>query len=119
MRVLLDENLPHDLRSRIPQHETFTAAYMGWSGFRNGRLLSAAAEGGFDVLVTGDKTLHLEQNLTARKIAIVSLSAVAWPLIEPCIAEIVIAIERVLTERLVKVDCGMFSRRRKHPSDPV
>ncbi len=32
MKLLLDENLPHQLRHEVPGHEVFTVAYMGWSG---------------------------------------------------------------------------------------
>ena len=47
----------------------------------------------FDVLVTGDKTLQFEQNMQGRKIALVSLSAVSWPVIEPHVAKIVEAVD--------------------------
>lgn len=63
MKVLLDSNVPHDLRGRLSHHDTFTAKYMGWSALKNGDLLKAAEEAGFEVLVTGDKTLPYEQNL--------------------------------------------------------
>ena len=46
---------------------------------RTARLLDAAEAGGFDVLVTGDGTLSLEQNMKRRRIALVSLSAISWP----------------------------------------
>jgi len=52
--VLLDETLPHSLREHLLQHETFTAAYMGWAGLKNGQLLDVAEASAFDVLVTGD-----------------------------------------------------------------
>jgi len=81
-RVLLDEQLPHTLRHHLGHHETMTAAYAGMAGLKNGELLEAAVRAGFDVLVTGDKTLHHEQNLAAWNIAVVSLSAVEWPLIK-------------------------------------
>jgi hypothetical protein len=29
MKLLLDENLPHQLRNEIAGHEVFTVAYMG------------------------------------------------------------------------------------------
>jgi len=48
MKVLLDENLPHDFRHFLPGHEVFTAAYQGWTGLRNGELLARAAAEGFD-----------------------------------------------------------------------
>jgi len=39
MRLLLDENLPHQLRLELPGHDVFTAAYMGLGGVENGELL--------------------------------------------------------------------------------
>ena len=77
-RVLLDENLPHALRNSLPEYETVTAAYAGLAGYKNGELLKAATEAGFEVLVTGNQTLPYEQNLVGQKIAVVCLSANAW-----------------------------------------
>ena len=42
MKVLLDENLPHLLRSNLGDHEVYTARYKGWAGLKNGELLTAA-----------------------------------------------------------------------------
>lgn len=39
MKLLLDENLPHQLRHEIAGHECSTVAFMGWSGVENGELL--------------------------------------------------------------------------------
>jgi hypothetical protein len=47
MKVLLDENLPHQLRFEIQGHEVFTTAFMKWSGFENGNLLKVASDAGF------------------------------------------------------------------------
>ena len=43
MRLLLDENLPHQMRLELPGHDVFTAAYMGWAGVENGEPLRLAA----------------------------------------------------------------------------
>jgi hypothetical protein len=83
LKVLLDENIPHDLRQYLRHHETFTAVYLGWAGLKNGQLLAAAEREGFDVMVTGDLSLTHQQNLVGRRIGIVSLSAIGWPVIEP------------------------------------
>jgi hypothetical protein len=74
LKVLLVENNPHDLRPHLRHHETFTAAYRGWAGLKNGQLLEAAEKDGFDVLVTGDLSSTYQQNMAGRKMAIVSLS---------------------------------------------
>jgi len=55
MKVLLDENLPHELRLLLmPMHEVFTVSHLGWSALENGALLSQAASNGFDALITKD-----------------------------------------------------------------
>jgi predicted nuclease of predicted toxin-antitoxin system len=52
MKVLLDENLPHELRLLLmPMHEVFTVAFLGWSALENGDLLLQAASNGFDAMI--------------------------------------------------------------------
>jgi hypothetical protein len=51
VRILLDENLPHELRTQLPGHDVFTVQYMGWAGIKNGRLLAHADGSGFDAIV--------------------------------------------------------------------
>lgn len=110
-RVLLDENLPHSLRRHVPG--SVTAAYAGFAGLENGKLLDAAEAAGFEVLITGDKTLHQEQNLKGRKIALVSLSAMTWPLIEPHVGKIVAAVDGAAPGSFARIDCGAFQRTSK------
>jgi len=71
-RVLLDENVPHDLRRWLAMPGVETVAYRGWSGYDNGRLLNLAA-GEYDVVVTGDKHLPDQQNVERLGIAVVVL----------------------------------------------
>jgi predicted nuclease of predicted toxin-antitoxin system len=90
VRILFDQNLPHNLRTSLldrSSHEISTAAYKGWSALKNGDLLRAAERDGFDVFVTGDTTLVLEQNLTSRRLAIVTLSTNNWPIIKDKVPE--------------------------------
>ena len=115
MRVLLDENLPHRLRSKLTGCEAVTAADAGLSGLKNSALLRAAINAGFDVLVTADKTLQYEQNLSRHAIGIVLLSTNLWQLIQSNAGKIELAIEEAAAENLVDVDCGTFSRRLLRP----
>ena len=55
-KVLLDKNLPTELRRWLPSVEAISAEYMGWKGIRNGELSRSAREG-FEVLVTADRLL--------------------------------------------------------------
>ncbi|CAN5723698.1 hypothetical protein BH11ARM2_BH11ARM2_22610 [soil metagenome] len=74
MRVLIDNCVPRKFARLITGHEVFLARQMGWHELSNGDLISAAEQGGFDVLVTTDKNLQYQQNLTGRKISIVVLA---------------------------------------------
>ena len=45
MRVLLDENLPHQLQGLfVDDIEVVTVSYRGWKGKENGELLRVAAD---------------------------------------------------------------------------
>ncbi len=64
MRVLLDENLNWRLiRYFDPDYHVTTVDWQGWKGKRNGELLEQAAET-FDVLVTMDKSIEYQQNIS-------------------------------------------------------
>jgi hypothetical protein len=69
MRLLPDQNAPVGLRKHLKDHEVITARFMGWEGASNGDLIAAAEEHGFDILVTTDKNLRYQQNMTARRVA--------------------------------------------------
>lgn len=110
MKVLLDENLPHRLRNAISTHEVFTVRFLGWSGLKNGALLSAAERDGFEVFLTGDQTISYEQNLFVRRIAVVVLSAIEWHLIRHSLPAIQSAVDAPTAGSLQKIDVGSFHR---------
>ncbi len=89
----------------------FTASYKGWDGFKHGRLLDAAEEDGFDVLLTGDQSLPYEQNLTGRRLAIVALSSVEWRIVKDYLPQIIAAVDNAAPGSFRTVDCGTFSRK--------
>jgi hypothetical protein len=43
---------------------------LGWAGIQNGALLRKAAESGFEVLITMDSNMALQQDLSAYPIAV-------------------------------------------------
>ena len=75
MKVLLDEQLPHEFRHDIAGHEVQTAWWAGLDRYRNGALLAAAGAGGFDVVVTNDRGIQHQQNLARLPVAVVVLNA--------------------------------------------
>ena len=115
MKVLFDHNLLYKLRTELGalgKHDIITASYMGWRELRNGELLRAAEENNFEVFVTGDQTLVYEQNLSARRIAVIALSANNWPIIRDYLSNILTAIDTAAPGTFQLVDCGTFSRKK-------
>jgi len=110
MRVFLDENLPHALRSALGRHDVFTAQFMGWSGIKNGKLLTLVESEGFEVFVTADRSIRDQQNFSERRIAMVYLTAQKWSLLSSRVQEILSAVEAALPGSVQVVECGKFSR---------
>jgi hypothetical protein len=110
VKVLLDEDLPHKLRLAIPNHDVSTVAYLGWAGLKNGRLLRATEDAGFEVSVTADKKMSKQQNMAGRSLAVVVLSTVDWEIMKPHIEKIAAAIDDALAGSFQTVDCGEFRR---------
>lgn len=74
MRLLLDESLPRRLRHELTGHTVSTVTERGWSGIKNGQLLSLASAS-FDAFLTADQNLPYQQNLATLPIAVVVLVA--------------------------------------------
>jgi hypothetical protein len=106
MKVLLDENLPFELRPLLmPMHEVFTVAWMGWKGIANGELLRAAAAGGFEVLITMDRGIEYEQNPLALPCSVVVLTAKSTRIddVRPLVPPILAALASLQPQSLTKV----------------
>jgi hypothetical protein len=95
MRILVDECIDERLRNSLPGHDCQTARYAGVAGLQNGELLTAAEIAKFDVFLTVDQGIEYQQNLTARKIAIIIFHTKSnrlkdlLPLVPACLARIV------------------------------
>jgi hypothetical protein len=76
MKILLDENLPIKLKYKISgDHNVYTTHEMKWSGKKNGELLHLLGENEFDILITADKNIKSQQNLSVVKIIIIVLNS--------------------------------------------
>lgn len=76
MRILLDENLPQQLKGDFGKdYDVKTVRDMGWLGKKNGELLGLIVFNGFDFFVTIDKNLRYQQNLDRIELKIFLLLA--------------------------------------------
>ena len=107
MQVLFDNGTPRTLaRFLIHLHTVTEARSQGWAELENGELLSKAEAAGYDVLVTTDKNINYQQNLSGRKIAIVVLGRGRWTLIKPHVAKVVTAVGAATPGSYTQVDIG-------------
>ena len=72
MRILLDEQIPQDFRYALTGHDVVTARFAGLAEMPDGDMLDAMA-GRFDVLLTADKSIPLQQNVDGRPFSVVLL----------------------------------------------
>jgi len=63
LKLLLDNCVPYRAKRLFEGHEVSHAKDVGWQDLENGRLLAAAADDGFEVVVTIDKKMRSQQNL--------------------------------------------------------
>lgn len=105
MRILVDESLPVGLATELRVHDVSTVRAQRWLGLRNGVLLRAAADAGFEVFVTADRALRYQQNLAALGIAVVLITGVRNRLedLRPLIPRVLEAISNVQSGTLVEV----------------
>ncbi len=105
MKILLDENLPHQLRNELPGHDVFTVAFMQWGGIENGDLLSHAAAAGLDVLITNDRGIEYQQNSASLPIAVVVVLAKSNTLqdLRPLLPELLTTLGSIAPRSFAKV----------------
>lgn len=101
MRILLDECVPVQVQNALVGHGVSTAQKMGWSGLNSGKFLQRAEQAGLDLIIVADKNLRYQQNLKARKLAILELWTNHRPTLEKHLDKIEQAAERIVAGEYV------------------
>ena len=104
MLILLDNGTPRGITRSLSGHTVKESRDQGWDELSNGELLTVAETAGFEVLVTTDKNIRYQQDLTGRKIAIVVLGKGRWRLIKPMLAEVSAAVNTATPGSYTEVD---------------
>jgi predicted nuclease of predicted toxin-antitoxin system len=94
MRILFDNGTPRGLARFLTGHTVEEARGRGWEELANGELIEVAERAGFEVMVTTDRNIKHQQNLTARKLALVVLEHSQWPIVKLVAEDIVAAAMR-------------------------
>jgi hypothetical protein len=104
MLILFDQATPVPIRQFLEGHSVRTAFQQGWDKLKNGDLLSAAEQAGFDILLTTDKNMRYQQNLALRKIAILVLGQQQWVLLRPHVQLVVDAVNAASPGSCIEVE---------------
>ncbi len=95
MKILFDQGTPAPLRRFLKGHSVDTAFERGWSNLKNGDLLAAAEQDGYQLLITTDQNLRYQQNLAGRSLAILVLFSTSWPRIQLRVEAIQQAVDQI------------------------
>ncbi|MGH7821955.1 MAG: hypothetical protein ACREQ9_19510, partial [Candidatus Binatia bacterium] len=95
MRILFDQGTPVPLRAELTSHDVATAFEKGWAELGNGELLRLA-EAEFDVLISTDRNLRYQQDLSRCRLAVLVLTTTSWPRIRKEVRRVLDALSDVL-----------------------
>ena len=73
MKILFDNGTPNPIARSLIEHEVTFARKIGWHELENGELIQKAEDAGYQLLLSTDKNIRYQQNLSSRKIALVVL----------------------------------------------
>ncbi|MFZ1011149.1 MAG: DUF5615 family PIN-like protein [Candidatus Sulfotelmatobacter sp.] len=104
MRILFDQGTPAPLIPFLEGHTVTQAKDLGWDKLVNGELLKAAEETGFEVLLTTDKNMAAQQNLSGRTIAVVVLGNSQWRIVQRHVRKIAAAVNAARPGSYSEVD---------------
>ena len=101
---MFDHGTPAPLRRELLGQEVATAYERGWSTLKNGELIATAEAGDFEVILTTDKNLRYQQNLTGRSLAIVVLWTTSWPKILKSVHRVRAAVDQATKGSYTELD---------------
>jgi|SRR5579883_2828532 len=104
MKILFDTSTPRPIRRFLRGHQVIRMAELGWAALANGKLLTAAEEAGYDVLLTCDQSLRYQQNFHGRRVAVVILSTNEWLVIRQKVARLESIVEFAQPGQVIFVD---------------
>jgi hypothetical protein len=104
MKILFDNGTPKPVARSLTGHEVTFARRIGWHEPGNGELIKKAEEAGYEVLLSTDKNIRYQQNLSGRRIALVILGNSQWPLVRLHLDRIAAAVNAAVPGSYTVVD---------------
>ena len=105
MKILLDNCVPKRAKRLLAGHDVHHASEVKMSSLENGMLMRAAADMGFDVLVTVDQKIRYEHDLRMLPIAVLELDTrdTRFPALQTMVAHFEPALAQTTSHRFVSL----------------
>jgi PP-loop superfamily ATP-utilizing enzyme len=104
-RVLLDESVPRHLAAPLEAAGFCVTLYpLAWKQTKNGALLELVEAQGFDALITSDKNIYAQQNLSGRNLSIIVLPTNLRRQVMERAADIVDALNEIMPRQYVVIE---------------
>jgi predicted nuclease of predicted toxin-antitoxin system len=103
-KLLLDENLPNPLKNDFSEALDVTTAHdRGWTSLKNGKLLAAMVDAGFDYFITVDKNLPNQQNLSKFPVKLIVIRTFdnRYKTLKPLVPIIEVALKKMPLDALI------------------
>jgi predicted nuclease of predicted toxin-antitoxin system len=104
MKILFDNGTPKPIARVLTGRAITYARRIGRHELQNGELIQKAEEAGYEVLLSTDKNIQYQQNLSGRKIAPVVLGNQQWPLVKLHLEKIAAAVNAATPGSFVEVE---------------
>jgi hypothetical protein len=104
MQVLFDQATPVPIRPYLEGHIIRTAFQQGWDKLRNGELLAAAEQAGFDLFLTTDKKHSVSAEPDRTNDYHCLLGQQQWPHVRPHVQRVVDAVNAATPGSFVEIN---------------
>jgi hypothetical protein len=104
MKILFDNGAPNPIARSLIGHEVTFARKIGWAELENGELIQKAEDAEYELLLSTDKNICYQQNLTGRKIALVVLGNSQWPMVRLHLDKVVAAVNEAVPGSYAEVE---------------
>ena len=81
MKILFDNGTPKPIARTLNGHDVKFARQIGWHELENGELIQQAEAAGYDMLLSTDKNIRYQQDLSGRRIELVVIGNSPWPMV--------------------------------------
>jgi hypothetical protein len=103
VKFVLDHCVPRPLLGYLKSFEVQAAGELGWAALSNGKLLAEAESAGCAALITVDKGMVKQQNMTGRNISVIVLDTRDTRLegLVPLVPKLLVAMQNVPAGRII------------------